>query len=301
MVKLYEPQTKVSDPMSLDRLIERLREQVDCDDPTTLEQAAFWLQDLISQPDFLWDQLARELQKIEEEGEPAFSFYGANSFILHDDFRFYLRANFWAPLNFISEGTEGDFAFELPHDHNFDFITIGWGGPGYTTRLFSRGRRTMFGVPGEKLDLCHTGDVTLSPGKVLLFHKGSDIHTQLPPPALSLSLNVIVRPCPSEPGYQYAYDVDRGRILGRMNPVLSETLVYLARCFDNPDLLPLMSETAAAHPCSETRIEALKYLELSDPKVLDYYSRGPISPVTHYARKRSRELQAKPMLERHEG
>src|SRR5436305_14335085 len=44
--------------------------------------------------------------------------------------KFYLRANIWLPehmfTNSNAKGEQKLFSYELPHDHNFDFLTVGY-------------------------------------------------------------------------------------------------------------------------------------------------------------------------------
>ena|SRR5258708_40346341 len=54
--------------------------------------------------------------------------------------KFYLRANVWVPARLLhkvnGEGEKRLFSFERPHDHNFDFVTVGYFGGGYQTDIY---------------------------------------------------------------------------------------------------------------------------------------------------------------------
>ena len=54
-----------------------------------------------------------------------------------------------------------------PHDHNFEFLTIGYHGPGYRSDHYEVDPQTIVGVVGEKVVLTPKGSSTLAPGQVM--------------------------------------------------------------------------------------------------------------------------------------
>jgi hypothetical protein len=97
------------------------------------------------------------------------------------------------------------FSYFETHDHNFDFFTAGCLGPGYRTRLYHYDYDAVEGFPGERVDLTSAGDTGLPPGKVMYYYGSRDIHTQYPPEALSVSLNLLLPK--TEPAHRRQYEM----------------------------------------------------------------------------------------------
>jgi hypothetical protein len=147
-------------------------------------------------------------------------FYSPQSFYIGtgafaDGGRFVLRGNVWFPPSFhddIQALEDSVYSYDNCHDHNFDFYTVGYAGPGYLTDLYEYDAATMSGVVGEKVALRSAGTVTLSPGKVLHFRKGVDIHMQRYPASLSVSVNLLIHDDAHYERGQYEFDPATGRV-----------------------------------------------------------------------------------------
>lgn len=162
--------------------------------------------------DYLKDELGRGFELFQDGNR-----YSGQSLILARRRGFYLRVNFWPsvsdPLAFQSQEYFDKFYVygdRFAHDHNFDFLTIGLHGPGYQTDLWTYDAANVKGCIGEKVQLAAHGRMRLAPGTMLLFRKALDIHTQLAPEALSVSLNFI--PLVPPITEQYLFDVHNGCI-----------------------------------------------------------------------------------------
>ena len=124
---------------------------------------------------------------------------------------FFLRANIWPSRDehmFRASGG-GTFVYELPHDHNFDFLT--WA---ISVRATGRitGNTTTRRSParsGEPAGLRFVERSRLEPGKLMHYRAHRDVHSQLPPDALSVSLNVMHAGGAQGWIDQYRFDVER--------------------------------------------------------------------------------------------
>lgn len=103
------------------------------------------------------------------------------------------------------------FAYGAAHDHNFNFISVGYSGPGYITEMYEYDRGSLNGVLGESVNMSHIGDYTLSKGDVMIYEAYKDIHIQRPPMSLSSTINVI--PNNGFLDYQYFFDLEKKTLI----------------------------------------------------------------------------------------
>ena len=100
------------------------------------------------------------------------------------------------------------FFYDLPHDHNFSFLTVGYLGPGYWSDYYEHDGDAHAGLDGEPVELRFVERSRLSEGRVLLYRAHRDIHVQRPPDSFSVSLNILA----ADPGQhwrtQYRFDID---------------------------------------------------------------------------------------------
>lgn len=143
--------------------------------------------------------------------------YSGQTFIVARNPGYYIRANVWPPtLAPGAEATEEHFnrfyvyGERYAHDHNFDFLTVGYYGPGYVTDIYSYDNTHVKGEVGEPVQLHSEGRHVLEEGVMLLFRQGRDIHVQHPPDALTISLNFIPDVAPALT--QYMFDVETSTI-----------------------------------------------------------------------------------------
>jgi hypothetical protein len=201
--------------------------------------------------------------------------YSPNSFLLspaHEDV--IIRANVWRPLCKDPGRREFEahlFAYHRAHDHNFSFLTVGHFGPGYETDLYIYDRQGFEGYIGERVRLELKGRATLTPGKVMLYEAAKDIHTQYPPPSVSVSLNLVVVTDENRIGDQYFFDTDAMTLSGFSDTQVTKrvSLVAMAGFVFNDDLLDVLEHLATKHPCARTRLQALKSLAAAKPAEFD--------------------------------
>nr|WP_243846855.1 transposase [Sphingomonas japonica] len=216
---------------------------------------------------FLADMAIGEL-KTRCSGQVTSNGYGPQVFLLQPpDGRFVLRANFWPARTdaVVRASGEAAFFYDLPHDHNFSFLTVGYLGPGYWSDYYEIDPAARCGIPGEHAGLRFAERSKLDPGKLMLYRMRRDIHVQLPPDAFSVSLNILGYD-PAQPWVdQHRFDIARGTIDAALTIAPSEALVTLAAQFGGGNGTDLAQHFAAAHPCERMRVTAHAALASAAP------------------------------------
>ncbi len=231
----------------------------DSDDPASTRMAADWLRRLANNRDFLGDLLVDRLAG--RGGEDIASGYGPQALVLsrpqgNRPNAAFLRAAIWpSPRDHVFQ-TSGaaSFVYGAPHDHNFDFLTVGYFGPGYESDYYEYDYAAVAGYPGEDAGLRFAGRSTLSPGKLMLYRRHRDVHSQLPPESLSVSLNVM-RLDPAQGWFdQYGFDLERGTVARLLNPHASEVFLRVAVASGTAGALDFADWVGTAHPSDRMRL-----------------------------------------------
>ncbi|HEY6814072.1 MAG TPA: transposase [Croceibacterium sp.] len=226
----------------------------------SLLHAAGWLRRLGQNRDFLADLLLAEL-KGRHRSEDVATAYGPQVIMLSPvGGEFYLRANIWPSRDehMVRASGEGPFAYGLPHDHNFDFLTFGYFGPGYWSDYWEYEFEAVAGAVGELAGLRFAERSRLEAGKLLHYRAHRDVHSQLPPDALSVSLNVMHAGGAQGWLDQYRFDVGRNAIAGVLGPGASEVFLRIAVGLGGEEALDLAERFARTHPSDRMRLAALE-------------------------------------------
>ncbi|MDQ0248877.1 hypothetical protein J2W22_000924 [Sphingomonas kyeonggiensis] len=264
MPRLIDPGT--GGAIGLDELVETLDTYpVDARDEDAFASWGPLLARLGRNPDFLAELAIEELKTrcaAQHEGNG----YGAQVFLLRPpNGRYVLRANFWLARADPVTRASGPAAFfyDLPHDHNFPFLTYGYLGPGYWSDYYEYDVAPLVGLPGEEAGLRFIERARLDPGKLMLYRMRRDIHVQLPPDSMSVSLNILGAD-PAQPWLdQYRFDIGRGTIAAGLTVTAAEALVAIAVHTGNG--LDLAERFARRHPCPRMRVTALDALASAQP------------------------------------
>jgi len=228
-------------------------------DEHSLLTAAGWLRRLGHNRDFLAEILVEELEHRHRREDKA-SAYGPQVVMLSPlGGEFFLRANIWpSPSEHAFRASGGGaFVYELPHDHNFDFLTVGYFGPGYWSDYWEYDYERVAGAIGEKAHLRFVERSRLEPGKILHYRAHRDVHSQLPPDTLSVSLNVMHAGGAQGLLDQYRFDTERDEIAGVLSPGASEVFLRLAVGLGCEEALDLAETFARSHPSDRMRLCAL--------------------------------------------
>ena len=226
----------------------------------SLRHAALWLRRLGNNRDFLADLLLAELKDRHRADDTATA-YGPQVIMLSPvGGEFYLRANIWPSRDehvFRASGA-GTFVYGLPHDHNFDFLTLGYFGPGYWSDYWEYDFASVAGAIGEPAGLRFVERSRLEPGKLMHYRAHRDVHSQVPPDALSVSLNVMHAGGAQGWLDQYRFDVERDTIAGVLSPGASEVFLRIAVGLGGEEALDLAERFARGHPSDRMRLCALE-------------------------------------------
>ncbi|MGV3555904.1 MAG: transposase [Croceibacterium sp.] len=226
----------------------------------SLLHAAHWLRRLGRNRDFLADIMLGELKGRHRE-DAAAGGYGPQVIMLSAlGGEFFLRANIWPSRDehLYRASGGGAFAYGLPHDHDFDFLTYGYFGPGYWSDYWEYDYEAVAGALGEAAGLRFTGRSRLEPGRIMHYRAHRDVHSQLPPDSLSVSLNVMHASGAQGWLDQYRFDVERGKVAGVLGAPASQVFLRVAVGLGNEDALDLAETFAGSHPSDRIRLAALE-------------------------------------------
>lgn len=229
-------------------------------DEVSLQEAALNLRRLGNNSHFLSDILIKELTN-RHRASGSDSAYGPQAIVLSEARHgFFLRANIWPSQQdpvFAASGGH-NFSYGTAHDHNFDFLTLGYFGPGYSSDYYEYDFDTVTGYVGEPAGLRFVERSTLDPGKLMLYRAHLDVHNQLPPASMSVSLNVMGIDPAQGWHDQYAFDLERDEIAGVLNPTSTETFLRLAIGLGGADSLDLAEQFGKSHPSDRVRLASFE-------------------------------------------
>jgi len=170
----------------------------------------------------------------------------------------FLRANIWPGKDdpMLAASGKSTFLYDMAHDHNFHFLTLGYFGPGYWSDYYEFDYSQVSGFAGERVNLIPKGKQRLEPGKLMLYRAHYDVHRQLPADSLSVSINVMhTNPIM---GWldQYRFDVEAGTIGGIVNAGSTEAFLRIAVAMGGDEAFDMAERFAASHPSERMRLTA---------------------------------------------
>lgn len=199
---------------------------------------------------------------------------------------FFVRANFWPAEEDHIYKTSGPapFFYHSPHDHNFNFLTVGYHGPGYASDYYEYDYGTVAGYTGEKANLKFVERSSLHQGKVMLYRAFRDVHDQLPPEQMSISINICEHSLRGQALDQYAFDTDNDRVSGIINRNTAIGLMPVAAELCGERGRSLLGEIATKHASERLRAIAVRSLSSSaesfgDARRLMERSADDVSPL----------------------
>ncbi|MHA4835466.1 transposase [Sphingopyxis sp. MSC1_008] len=257
MPRLIDP--PAGPALDIEEVTARLDESgVDLTDEASVAHCTHLLAGLSRNRDFLADRVIAAL-KASYTDQLELNRYTAQVFLLHRSPRgFYLRANMWPSERDAAFAASGPAAFSygVPHDHNFSFLTAGYFGPGYVSDYYDYDPETVDGRLGESLNLKFVERHSLSHGKLMLYHAHRDIHSQLPPESLSVSLNIMDEGEHVPWRDQYIVDLEHGTIAKRPTLTSSEMLLRCAVHLTENGR-DVAEQFAKTHPVPRVRANAI--------------------------------------------
>lgn len=259
---------------SLGECVEGLLENgFDARDEGSLLNGAAWLRRLGNNREFLGDLLIEQLADRQGAmGEE--SGYGPQAIVLSRlESGFFLRANIWPAQQdycFRASGAH-NFVYGTPHDHNFDFLTVGYFGPGYRSDYFEFDYEDVAGWSGEAVDLRFVERSALYEGKLMHYRAHRDVHNQIPPESMSVSLNILAID-PAQGWFdQYGFDFEKREVTQILNPGATETFLRLAVGLGEADAFDMAEHFGKTHPSERLRLASYeaRALQASSPAECD--------------------------------
>ena len=268
----------------------------DPDDEESLAAFAPALRKLGNNRSFLGDLVVEELKQ-HCAGQVSRNHYTAQVILLHSAPTFAIRANFWPASNdsvMVNSGPD-PFFYGVPHDHNFSFLTFGYFGPGYWSDYFEYEYDDVAGFTGERVSLRFVERSRLEESKLMLYRRFRDVHSQLPPDSLSVSLNILARSPAADFFDQYRFDLERREIAGIINNNALEPLLKLAVHLGGGNGRDLADAFAADHPSERIRFAAIEAQASVEPRLdrrIALYERAAGAPgqVGAMAARKARRL-----------
>jgi hypothetical protein len=251
--------------LSLAEYVEFVEQNVDLRDIDSLVATAWTLQGLSNNKTFLSEAINQEIKRY-LAGDGIMRMYTPQSLILASRAEFLVRANMWIEPSQDPKARELEvplYSYQSAHDHNFDFVTVGYLGPGYETAIYEYDRNQITGIPGEKVELKFLERTTLPKGKLMVYRCSRDIHEQYPPPKFSVSLNLLVQIPESRLVPQYFFDLNAGTIVRFSEDPTSRrvSLLDFAACIGDENTADILTFLASRHPCTRTRDAATRALD----------------------------------------
>jgi hypothetical protein len=250
-----------TEPCSREECVAALRETgFEPRDEGSLLYAAGWLRRLGQDRDFLAAMMLDEL-KARHRDDTNTNNYGPQVIMLSGlGGSFFLRANIWpspGEAAFRASGSDA-FVYELPHDHNFDFLTYGYFGPGYRSDYWEYDYDAVAGAVGEDAGLRFVERSRLSPGKLMHYRAHRDVHSQLTPDGLSVSLNVMHASGAEGWLDQYRFDTAAGTVAGVVSTPATDVFLRIAVGLGGEEARDLAEHFARSHPSDRMRLAALE-------------------------------------------
>jgi hypothetical protein len=240
--------------IGLDQLVESLDRTVVPNSTDALRRAAPALAAFARNRTALADWLVDALSRM--RGFQAGNDYNFQSFVLVARENYLLRANIWLPLAHVrrlSESQAYAAGYGLAHNHNFHLLTVGYHGAGYRTDVYRITGKYPEGI-GDDVALESFGKWQLGTGSMFLYDGYVDVHTQLPPDELSVSVNVMTRAGDDELP-QFTFDPIARRTVGMVGSPTDRRvqLLNLARLMGMRSAEQVLAATSNSHPSTRQR------------------------------------------------
>lgn len=235
-------------------------------DPTdedSLHATARLLRQLGNNRDFLADRIVGELADAGGDDRPQIG-YGPQVVLLErpEGANCYLRANIWPSRtdHMMRNSGARAFFYGLPHDHSFHFLTLGYFGPGYWSDYYEADYATITGHVGERVALRPMGRKRLEEGQILHYRAHLDVHDQLPPDAMSVSINVMHGDAATPWLDQYEIEPDADGHAGTLRRIITrgavETFLRIAVGLGSDEAIDLAHRFGHTHPSDRVRLSA---------------------------------------------
>lgn len=249
-----------SNVISYDEYVEYLTDHVDFDDQQSIINSSYMMQSLCRNTDWFYSLLNGYLQK-QNPYETSDNPYPSNSIVVkNDDPRYVLRINIWFPdsTKYSDEAKKILFAVNFPHDHDFDLLTTGLYGDGYTSDFYLYDSKDAELSLNESVKIVKKQKYKLSSGSTLFMAANKDIHDQTLPQNISASFNLLIR---RTSGRQYLFKInDKEAVVTKVFPRQHKridrdllNLIQLSNGFDSDIIIKSLREHLSEDLSPEVR------------------------------------------------
>lgn len=259
-----------TDAIGLDDIVDYLEEsKIDTRDEDAMLAAAPMLKKLGNNRDFIADLALKELRERKNLDSIDNNYTPQTIMLTKPDRNYFMRANFWPSANdhiLRSSGPKAFFYF-APHDHNFNFLTVGYMGPGYKSNYYEYEYDTVDGYAGEPVALRFVEESALSQGKVMLYRAFRDVHDQCPGDAMSMSINIMENSMRGNFLDQYSFDTENFCVDGILNRIGATALLPMLAVTGGEEAQDFLEETSRHHRSGRIRCIATDALAATQPDV----------------------------------
>jgi hypothetical protein len=238
MAKFFDNNVKES--IDFDEFLDLLRsfeDKVFTDD--NFDKSKLALQKLFNNRSFLTSYFNSLLKDMLSQSCNLYTF---QVFMLAREKHFNIRAPIWLP----PQGLKSDsaFVYELPHDHNFDIMTLGYLGDGYRTDIYQYNTEKVVGYDNEPVDLFELEHFQLTPGSILFMGTNKDVHIQMPPKDLSISLNIMKTS--GLTNRQFMFDLQKKQIIKKIDGEISPSFFKIAAYLGDENTIEIVEDLSLA-------------------------------------------------------
>lgn len=283
--------------LCIDGLVDHLIDaRFDPTDHECLVETAPLLRQLSNNRTFLSDLICAEIgnYRVLQEDNP----YVPQVFMLENarlnERSTFLRACMWPGKTddlLLSSGNQA-FYYGLPHDHNFNFLTVGYAGPGYESDYFEYDYSKVVGLEDEEVTLEFKERSQLTQGHILLYRAFQDVHSQFAPDQFSVSLNIMENTCRSAVMDQYTFAPEHDRVSSSFSRCAPGALFSIVAATGGQEAKDLLTHIFRQHPVDRVRMSALESLMNNAENITEAIEFGRLVNEGHsrFMRERTREL-----------
>jgi hypothetical protein len=264
-------------PASLEECVDALATWgFDPGEEESLSHAANWLKRLGNDGHFLGDALVDMLAERgrEEAGVRATQGMGPNRIVLAlpDRGNFIISADIWPSAADHALRASGPQAlgYGIVRDHNFDFLNLGYFGPGCEIDDYEYDSGSITGWQGEAVTLRPLGRSRMTTGHLVHYRARRDVHCQHPPESMSVTLTLSHAHASQGWFDHYIFERRKGRAGAfRIARVLghgpSETFLRVAVALGGEEARDLAYRFGKHHPSDRMRLTAWRALSSAEP------------------------------------
>jgi hypothetical protein len=280
-------ETHTAESIGLEEYVEYISHNVEVRDLDSVSASAPQLAALSNNRTFLTEHINNELR--DWRHFQLANSYTAQTLLLGLGKDFIVRANIWVPpaRDIRTRDAQNQmFYYQIPHDHNFSFLTVGYLGSGYETAIYEYDSDCVSGILGEHVTLRFLERTSLPQGKIMLYRASKDVHYQEHPKEFSISLNLLLAFPEISLKNQFLFDLDSRTIREYVqSPGASRVMVcHIARYVGNGATVNLLEALSARHASERVRATAYESWSILEPGESDAIWRRALEDRHSYVR-----------------